>query len=70
MTENAAIWLTVEQAARQLNTSHFTIRRAMYAGDLRFTRTGGGPRSPIRIRQEWLDEWLDSRATGGERAAS
>lgn len=62
-------WLTAEQAAHyagQVGVS--TVREACNRRELRHIRVGGRPRGPIRTRREWVDEWLERWARGGEMA--
>jgi hypothetical protein len=69
MTNRAqdADWLTARDAgayAGGIGVS--TIREACNRSELRHIRIGGRPRGPIRTRREWVDEWLESWARGGE----
>lgn len=57
--------LTIAAAARACNVSPRTIERAIQRGELRAAALG--EKSARRIRIEWLDEWIDTRAP---RAAS
>ena len=67
LVERPAV-LTVEQAAKRLNASEKTIMRAitqghLKAGDISERTMGPKHRSNYRIRQEWLDEYLQAKAT-------
>ena len=62
-------WLSAEQAAYyagRLGVS--TVREACNRKELRHIRVGGRPRGPIRTRREWVDEWLEGWARGGDEA--
>jgi len=43
-----------------------TIREACHRNTLRHVRIGGGTRGPIRTRKEWISDWLQRWARGGE----
>jgi excisionase family DNA binding protein len=62
-------WLTAQEAASyagRLGVS--TVRDACNRKELRHVRVGGRARGPIRTRREWVDEWLEGWARGGEVA--
>jgi excisionase family DNA binding protein len=54
-------WLTVRQAAQRAQCGIKTIYREVAAGRLRAAKVGG--RRELRIRVEWVDEWLHKAAT-------
>ncbi len=54
-------WLTVKDAADHAGLSTDTVYRACERGDLRHARVGG--RRTIRLRAEWVDEWLERFTT-------
>jgi len=58
-------WLTAEGAGAYAGISVGTIRQACNRNELRHIRIGGGSKSPIRTRKEWIDEWLHRWARGG-----
>lgn len=60
MTVTAAdvVWLTKLEAAARAQLSPSTLERAMRAGELRYSGGGG---YAVRIRSDWLDEWLERR---------
>jgi hypothetical protein len=69
MTNRAqdADWLTARDAgayAGGIGVS--TIREACNRNELRHIRIRGGAKGPIRTRREWVDEWLECWARGGE----
>jgi excisionase family DNA binding protein len=53
-------WLTVEQAAERARCGVKTIYREVRAGRLRAARIGG--RRELRLRAEWVDDWLTRSA--------
>ena len=58
-TESAAIespWLRVADAAKRAQCGRSTIYSEVQAGRLRSARVGGG--RILRLRAEWVDEWL------------
>ena len=54
-------WLTVKEAARRARCGVKTIYREARAERLRAARIGG--RRELRLKPEWVDEWL-MQATG------
>jgi excisionase family DNA binding protein len=50
-------WFTVREAADYAHVSRYTIRRAIYDGELRAGLAG----NLIRLRPEQVDEWLERR---------
>ena len=59
---SSAAWLTVTEAADYIGVSVDTIYTACERGELRHTKIGG--RRAIRIRTEWIDEWLERHTCG------
>jgi len=55
-------WLTVREAALRVRCSEGTIRREVRAGRLRVVKLAG--RKSLRFRAEWIDEWLETGASG------
>lgn len=51
-------WLDLYQAAEHTRLSVMTIRREAKSGRLRSVKVGG--RKLIRIRESWLDAWLEN----------
>lgn len=52
-------WLSKREAAAIVGCSEETLANAIRRGDL---RAGGTPRL-VRIREDWLDEWLATPRT-------
>ena len=65
--ESETPWHRVPWAARYADCSPKTIFRACRSGALRHARVGG--KRAIRLRVEWIDEWLerDAAPVGGPR---
>jgi excisionase family DNA binding protein len=65
-------WLTVREAAGRAKCGVKTVYREVRAGRLRAARIGG--RRELRLRPEWIDEWLDrtsaATAVGDEALTS
>ena len=60
-------WLKVTQAAEYVGLSRDTIYTACERGELQHVRVGG--RRTIRLRTEWLDNWLERHTRGKELLA-
>jgi excisionase family DNA binding protein len=54
-------WRTVTEAAARAQTSERLIYREVKAGRLKAARVGG--RRELRLRDEWIDAWLEATAT-------
>jgi excisionase family DNA binding protein len=54
----ASPWLTKREAADYARVSMRTLERAMHDGDLRHAGEAG---LAVRIRLEWVDDWLENR---------
>lgn len=60
-------WLTAAEAAKYAGgIGVSTIREACNRNKLRHIRIGGRTRGPIRTRRDWITEWLERWARGGE----
>jgi excisionase family DNA binding protein len=57
-------WLKVRDAAARARCGVKVIYREVNAGRLRAARIGG--RRELRVREDWLDQWLTSSATVSE----
>jgi excisionase family DNA binding protein len=57
-----ATWLKVPQAAQYAGVSRDTIYTACARNELRHVRGGG--RRAIRLKPEWVDDWLERFARG------
>jgi excisionase family DNA binding protein len=60
-----ATWLRIPQAAQYAGVSRDTIYTACSRNELRHVRVGG--RRAIRLKPEWIDEWLERFARGDAR---
>ena len=60
-------WLTVAEGAAYSGVSRDTIYTACERGELRHVRVGG--RRAIRLRPEWVDEWLERNVRGAGAAS-
>jgi excisionase family DNA binding protein len=54
----ATPWRTVEEAAARAHVSKKTIYGEVKRKRLRAARVGG--RRELRLRDEWIDEWLEA----------
>jgi excisionase family DNA binding protein len=63
-----ATWLKVPQTAHHAGVSRDTIYTACARAELRHVRIGG--RRAIRLKPEWVDDWLERYARGSERFAA
>lgn len=61
-------WLNAEQAASYVGQAARSIYRACGNGDLRHVRING--KRELRTRAEWLDQWLERYAHGGDAATA
>jgi excisionase family DNA binding protein len=55
-------WMTVAQAARYAAVSTDLIYLACERNELRHVRIGG--RRSIRLKRDWLDQWLEQHTRG------
>jgi excisionase family DNA binding protein len=62
---HVSIWWTLDKAAAHVAMHPTTLRRAIWAGQLRHARVGG--RRAIRLRPEWVDEWILATTTPVEQ---
>ena len=56
------MWLNVADAAQYASISQDTIYTAIERGEMKHVRIGG--RRAIRLRVEWIDEWLERHVSG------
>ena len=57
------LWLTVQDGAEYAALGIDTIYTACERGELRHVKVGG--RKAIRLKAEWIDQWLERHAVGG-----
>jgi excisionase family DNA binding protein len=62
---DTATFLTTEQAAAQVQVHPRTIQRAINRCEIQATKVGGR----WRIRQAWLDRWVDENLNTDEPGA-
>jgi excisionase family DNA binding protein len=55
-------WLTVEDVCRTIKISRRTFERYLSGGTGPRVKRTAGRRGPIRIRRDWLDEWMEEGA--------
>ena len=53
----ATEWLTIREAAAELRVGRYTLDKAIKRGELRAAWVN---KRDMRIRREWLSEWLES----------
>lgn len=58
MAEDNIMWLTVKEAANRARVGIKTIYREAKKGRLRASKVGG--RRELRLKKEWIDQWLES----------
>lgn len=66
-TDEKSPWLTVKDAAKRARCGVKTIYREVRAQRLRAATVGG--RRELRLRPEWVDDWLLKTTTAIETAA-
>jgi excisionase family DNA binding protein len=66
-TRGQSPWLTPKEAAERARCGVKTIYREVKAGRLRAARVGG--RRELRMKPEWVDEWLVTTTTPIELGA-
>lgn len=63
MNDSSTPWVTARSAAKYIGSSTKLIYRSVATGQLRAARVNG--RRELRFRLEWLDQFLEARASGG-----
>lgn len=58
--QRTAKLMTVAEVAQRLQVSLWTAYRKVESGEIPAVRLGTGKRSPIRVDERELDEWLRS----------
>ena len=66
--ETATPWLRIQEAAAYARCGRKLLYREIAAGRLRAARVGG--RREIRLRQQWIDDWLEATTRIVERPAA
>jgi len=59
-------WMTVAEGAEYAGVSRDTIYTACERREIRHARVGG--RRAIRVKPEWIDEWLERHARDSQPA--
>jgi excisionase family DNA binding protein len=59
-------WMTVTEGAEYAGVSRDTIYTACERRELRHARVGG--RRAIRVKPEWIDEWLERHSRDSQPA--
>lgn len=59
MRETDSPWMTAKEAAEYLGIHLDSLYRAMKKKGLKYAQLGKGT---IRLRREWLDQWVEERA--------
>jgi excisionase family DNA binding protein len=57
-----SVWLTPADVAEILGISVALVYRACHLQGLKHLRMDDKPRGVIRVRRDWLDQWLQGRA--------
>ena len=61
-------WLTVTEGAEYSGVSRDTIYTACERRELRHARISG--RRSIRVKSDWVDEWLERHASGAQPSSA
>ena len=67
MTTKPSPWLSAKEAAAHLGVSTRTLYILCKLECLRHARLTASPNGVMRLRETWLDEWMERRAEGGRR---
>lgn len=62
--------LTIKDVSRELSLTTRSVYKLTKEGKIPVVRLGDGENSPIRIRREDLDAWVESRVTRPEEPAA
>jgi excisionase family DNA binding protein len=66
--ETTTPWLRIKEAAAYARCGRKLLYREIAAGRLRAARVGG--RREIRLRQQWIDDWLEATTRIVEQPAA
>jgi excisionase family DNA binding protein len=62
------VWLSVKEASQRIGTSEKIVYQACRRHELRHTRLSNSPFGKLRIRIDWLENWMSRLAVGGDRS--
>jgi len=69
-SEMTGHWLNSSEAAAYVGLHVKIFRKLVQKHKIRHARTQDSQQGHLRFKREWLDEWLESTAVGGQGAGA